>query len=114
MSTRSTSRSPGILREVLGVVLVLVVTCAVAAVLQGSFISALASTGVIRGPNDPGRATAIEAWLVHNWPVLVIVELIVGFFIARRVCRPVFRGKRSRLLPNTVQQPPSAPSGARG
>lgn len=84
-------------------------------ILQVTLIGALASTGLIRGTGDQGRATAIEAWLVHNWPLLVIVELIVGSLVAWRVCRPLVRGKQDRrLLPNKPMQPASAPSGAHG
>ena len=114
MSSRTSSRSPGVLSQVLGVVLGLGITCVVAMILQVTLIGALASTGVIRGPRDPGRATTIEAWLVHNWPLLVIGELIVGGLVAWRVCGPHFRGKQDRLLPNKPQQPASAPEGARG
>ena len=114
MSSTTKRRSPGILSQVFGVVLGLGVTCVVAMILQVTLIGALASTGLIRGPRDPGRATAIEAWLIHNWPLLVIVELLVGGLVAWRVCRPLFQGKRHWLLPNNTMQPTGAPSGAGG
>jgi hypothetical protein len=108
------SRSPSIIAEMVGVVVALVVTCAIAGFLWVSVLTTLASTGLIRGPRDPGPRTAMEAWLVHGWPLLLMVELLVGALVAKRVCRGFFRSKPGRLLPNKTQQPTGAPSGAGG
>ena len=54
------SRSPSILTEMVGVVVALVVTCAVAGLLWVSVIKTFAAAGLIRGPSDPGPRTAME------------------------------------------------------
>jgi len=92
--------SPSLKAEVFGWILGLAVTGLVTVVLWVGVIQVMAATGMIRGPSDPGRATTFEAWFVHNWPIVFLVELVVGSLVAMRVCRLIFRSRPARLLPN--------------
>ena len=96
----SRRRSSSLKAQVFGWILGLAVTGFVTVVLWVVVIGVMAATGVIRGPSDPGRATTVEAWFIHNWPIVFLVELVVGALVAMRVCRPIFRSKLARLLPN--------------
>ena len=107
----SRNGSPGVMTQVFGWVLGLVVTCAVAVVLWFGVIKFMASTGLIRGPREPGPATAIESWFVHNWAIMLFVELVVGFLIAMRVCRPMLSGTTAAAA---AQQAAAADRASRG
>jgi hypothetical protein len=100
MFMKSRRRSPSLKAEVFGWILGLAVTGLVTLVLWVSVIQWMAATGMIRGPSDPGPATTVEAWFVHNWPIVFLVELVVGALVAMRVCRPIFRSRPARLLTN--------------
>jgi hypothetical protein len=112
-ATPTAGLSPGYLSQVLGVVLGLGIALGVAVVTHVLLLQTLVATGLVRGARDPGQATALEAWLVQNWPVLIALDLAVGAFMGWRMCRVVCRDKRVRRLPSKPMQPASAPIGAR-
>lgn len=104
-------RSPSVVSEMVGVVVALVVTCAIAGFLWVGVIATLGAVGLIRGARDPGPATALEAWLGHAWPLVLMVELLLGALVARRMCRGFFRGKRSSPMPDAALAPARTPNG---
>jgi hypothetical protein len=95
------------LSQTIGVALALLLTAVVAMVLQATLIGALSTAGLVRGPHTPGRATALEALLVANWPILVLLELVVGGLVAWRICRPFFQ-RPGRRPSNPPHLPPNA------
>lgn len=113
---KSHLRSPNVLSQTIGVALALLLTAVVAMVLQATVLGTLSTAGWIRGPRTPGRATALEALLVANWPILVLLELVVGGLVAWRICRPFFQ-RPGRRPPNPQHLPPPtahAPAAAAG
>lgn len=101
-STRT--RSPSLFMEMVGLIVGLVVAGVFTGFLWVSVLMAMGYTGLIRGPRDPGRATAVEAWLTHGWPLLLMVELFVGCLVAKRVCSGFFRARSNRKLPKSPPQ----------
>lgn len=95
----SRSRPAGVMPVVFAWTLGVAVACMVTVALWLTVIGVMAATGMIRGPGDPGRATTVEAWFVHNWPIVLVVELVVGALVAMRVCAPIFATRRRGVLP---------------